>query len=238
MFKFKNFSLHHEKSSLKIGTDSVLLACLTEIAGSNRILDIGCGCGVIALGLACRLQSAKKSIKICGIDIDADSIAEANHNLSIFPHYEPLSITFQQVALQAHFPHELCDLIVSNPPYFGSSLKPDDRRREVSKHRDNNLSFTDLACHTARLLTPNGTFWLILPIVEYADFCKEAGQQGLYPFYECRISPNPRKIANRIVAAFAKNVRPVICSNLMIRNELNRYTAAYKSTVAPIQNLE
>ncbi|MDR1346466.1 MAG: methyltransferase [Bacteroidales bacterium] len=240
MFRFNNFALHHEKSSLKIGTDSVLLACLADITSCTHILDIGCGCGVIALGLADRLQTSLKNAKICGIDIDADSIAEANLNHSIFPDNEHIFITFQQAALQIHYPNEPYDLIVSNPPYFSSSLKPSDQRRMVSKHQDNNLSFADLACHAARLLSPAGTFWLILPMTEYVNFCTEGAQQQLYPFREWRISPNPRKASNRIVAAFTKSnaAVKVESTTLMIRDELNRYTADYKATVAAIQNLE
>ena len=47
MFQFKNFALSHEHSTLKIGTDSVLLASVVPVAGFRTVLDIGCGCGVI-----------------------------------------------------------------------------------------------------------------------------------------------------------------------------------------------
>jgi len=236
MFQLKNFSLHHEKSSLKIGTDSILLTCLIPLNHNTHILDIGCGCGIITLGLADRLQNSLNNVKFCGIDIDDASIMEANMNLSIFPHYELIDITFLQTSLQSHISHEPYDLIVSNPPYFCNSLKPDNRKNETSKHRDSNLSFFDLAHHVARLLTHSGTFWLILPVIEYAKFCKEAALQGLYPCHEYHIIPNPRKTPNRVVAAFSKKNRTATFSTLTIRDMSNQYTAAYKSIVSLIQN--
>ena len=56
MFHFKHFSLYHDNSALKISTDAVLLAAVTPIDQVRTVLDIGCGCGVIAYCLAWKMQ--------------------------------------------------------------------------------------------------------------------------------------------------------------------------------------
>lgn len=56
MFHFKHFSLYHENSALKISTDALLLAAATPVDHAKRVLDIGCGCGVIAYCLAWKMQ--------------------------------------------------------------------------------------------------------------------------------------------------------------------------------------
>ena len=56
MFHFKHFSLYHDNSALKISTDAVLLAAVTPIDQVKTVLDIGCGCGVIAYCLAWKMQ--------------------------------------------------------------------------------------------------------------------------------------------------------------------------------------
>ena len=56
MFHFKHFSLYHDNSALKISTDAVLLAAVTPVNQVRTVLDIGCGCGVIAYCLAWKMQ--------------------------------------------------------------------------------------------------------------------------------------------------------------------------------------
>lgn len=69
MFHFKHFSLYHDNSALKISTDALLLAAVTPVNQVRTMLDIGCGCGVIAFCLAWKMQqkalqerTAKKNV--------------------------------------------------------------------------------------------------------------------------------------------------------------------------------
>lgn len=40
-FKFKQFTVWHDKCAMKVGTDGVLLGAWTLVESAHRILDIG-----------------------------------------------------------------------------------------------------------------------------------------------------------------------------------------------------
>ena len=106
-FRFKQFTVWHDRCAMKVGTDGVLLGAwcplpitkypLPNSAASNspqgilypRILDIGTGSGLIALMLAQRLSSqsptANNLYTIDAIDIDADAVAQAQYNFEQSP---------------------------------------------------------------------------------------------------------------------------------------------------------
>ena len=90
LFRFRRFSLHNEKSALKVGTDAVLLgAAMTLKAEDRRALDIGTGTGVIALMAAQRAPQ----LHIEAIDIDGPSAEEAALNFSESPWPDRLRAT-------------------------------------------------------------------------------------------------------------------------------------------------
>ena len=79
--------MRHSESALKLGTDAVLLGAAMSIRGSERrALDIGTGCGVIALMAAQRAPHCH----IVGIDIDPPSVREAALNFAASPWAERL----------------------------------------------------------------------------------------------------------------------------------------------------
>ena len=130
MFHFKQFALEHERSTLKIGTDAVLLAALTAVDSAQTVLDIGCGCGVIAFCLAQKLADSLDDPQIFGIDVDANSIVEAQGNADRFAFLPTSCFHFEKIRLQDFVSQDnkrCYDLIVSNPPYFHGDLKPQNR---------------------------------------------------------------------------------------------------------------
>lgn len=229
MFHFKNFSLYHENSALKIGTDAVLLAAATPVQQVTSVLDIGCGCGVIALCLAWKMKQQNGSQSIIGIDIDESSILEAQKNLDGFPKNAQQDIQFLRQSIQG-FSNEYqgkFDLIVSNPPFFVDSLKPNSYKKSVSKHNDT-LPFEELIQAVTRLLAPKGKFYLILPKNEHDVFHQLAQRQWTETF-RLSIKPTPQKTVNRIISAYQKCPSCALhFSELVIRTENNTYTSEYQ----------
>ena len=213
MFHFKHFSLYHDNSALKISTDAVLLAAVTPVDQVKTVLDVGCGCGVIAYCLAWKMQqkvlrerTTKKNDKdlqeIIGIDIDAPSISEALKNSEIFPKRNYQNIRFYQQSIQnfACEHAEKFDLIVSNPPFFVDALKPNTLQKSISKHNDT-LPFEDLKDAVCQLLAPEGRFFMILPANESERF-EQISQNQLFKFYQLLIQPTPSKPVNRIITGY------------------------------------
>ena len=91
---------------MKVGTDGVLLGAWCEVADAKRVLDVGTGCGLIALMIAQRNHNAA----ITAIDIDQNAIDEANVNFANSPwsnRVDALCADFNKFAAQEPF-----DLIV------------------------------------------------------------------------------------------------------------------------------
>ena len=51
-FRFKQFTVYHDRCAMKVGTDGVLLGAWARVSQARHILDIGTGTGLIALMLA------------------------------------------------------------------------------------------------------------------------------------------------------------------------------------------
>lgn len=244
MFHFRGFSLYHDNSSLKIGTDSILLASVIPMENPRSVLDIGCGCGVIAFCLAYRIGNTHKKhpgtcqeaeyTRITGIDIDRDSVLEANANKEMFPHYRNMQMEFLEDSLQNFAANHNAgyQLIVSNPPYFHNSLKPAESRNRKSKHGDENLSLYDLYRGIYQLLTDNGQCYLILPPDTQEKFQNlTAGK--LFPAYQWDIYAYPGKMS-RMISCYTKRPTSVHGrEDICIRDEKLDFTVKYQDITRP-----
>ena len=209
-FQFKQFFVQHDKCSMKVGTDGVLLGCWCPTANfkfqnSNlRILDVGTGSGLIALMLAQRFRAAQ----IDAIDIDEASCLQARENFNASPWAERLHAA--HCSLQTP-PNPLSkgewnygqryDLIVSNPPYFVNSLKAPDAARCAARHNDT-LPFDVLMAESARRLAPDGTLAVIVPSEAEAELQALAADNGLQCTRRCLVYPKPGRPAKRVLLAW------------------------------------
>lgn len=197
-FQFKQFSMSHERSTMKIGTDAVLLGAWTPVADHQQVLDVGTGSGVIALMLAQRADA-----DILAIDIDPNSVQEARQNFIDSPWSKRLKALHTSLQQQARESHRF-DLIVSNPPFFQNSLKTANRLRNQARHNDH-LSFQELAHSAAQLLAPEGTLCVVYPTEEAQHFIAAAQVAGLHLHQQLFIHPRVQQPAKRILMAFKKN---------------------------------
>ncbi len=222
-FRFKQFSVEDANCPMKVGTDSVLLGAWAKFDDCRQILDIGTGCGLIALMAAQQSQA-----DIVAIDIDPKAIETAESNFKSSQWTDRLiAQCICLLEFSNTFTSQAFDHIITNPPFFNNSLKAPIAERSNARHTDL-LSFEMLASATNRLLKPEGKFSLILPIKEGRLFAEIAKANHLYLTTSLIIVPKTGKPANRMLMQFEKSVKPAFTDELLIREANGEYTTAYK----------
>ncbi len=199
-FEFKQFTVRQSRCAMKVGTDGTLLGAWTRGKRNSEepssILDIGTGTGLIALMLAQRFPHAE----ILGIDIDAEACCQSLENVSRSPFSARIRIAHRDIKVQ----QGLFDTIVSNPPFFESSLISPDMQRTMARHTAT-LTYRDLMQNAWRLLSDDGEFSLIIPSEGRQHLEAEAALCGFFKNRECAVRTTPKKHPRRFLLAFGKH---------------------------------
>ena len=222
-FRFKQFTVNDERSSMKVGTDAVLLGAWAGNRIPSTILDIGTGCGLIALMMAQRFTDAK----ITAIDIHERSVEQSGENFKASRWPENLSAELISLQELASGRANAFDLIISNPPFFSDSLLPPDPSKKIARHTET-LSFQELVEGVNNLLKPGGHFALILPMESHKAFSHHATKKGFLKCRELEIIPVKGKKPNRILSEWTKEQEEAVFESLCIRKNTLEYTDEYK----------
>lgn len=226
-FRFKQFTVFHDKCAMKVGTDGVLLGAWTNVDNAATILDIGTGTGLIALMLA---QRNSKSL-ITAIDIDENAILQAKQNIgqSAFSN----RIDCRNIALHEFMEESSTryDLIVSNPPFFKDSLKPPSMSRTLARHTDS-LPVDKLVTSASLLVAENGSLSLIYPF-DYKEQLKTlAAEYGLYASRITNVFPTPlSETPKRVLIELTKKDIGTVENDLVIETQRHIYSDEFTKLV-------
>lgn len=222
-FRFKQFLINQERAAMKVGTDGVLLGAWANVTGVSKVLDIGAGTGLIALMMAQRTKA-----KITGIEIEKNAAEEATGNVSGSPWKNRVKI--QNISFQdfVNSCSEFFDLVISNPPFFTKSRKPESAHLAAAKH-DDLLPLPFLVQNVGKLLSENGRFAVIIPAGAVNDFLKNAENAGLFLIRETAVRPNNLKKVHRYLMEFSKKESEPKKDNLNIHTDDGTdFTESYK----------
>ena len=220
-FHFKHFSLFHHRSTMKVGTDAILLGRWVEVRPEDVVLDIGTGCGLLPLML-----SQKGVAQVDAVDIDKASVEEATINFEASQWREQLkAYCVDIVDFQTDKKY---NLIISNPPFFNRFSKCDLERKSRARHNDAGLSYATICREVCRLMKPEGRLALVLPFDVSSVFLNIAEQFGLYLHKRMTIIPIAGKEPNRInlELGFGKQEKELE-ETFVIRDAYKHFTAQY-----------
>ena len=220
IFRFKQFAVVNDRTAMKVGTDGVLLGAWCPVDGAQRVLDVGTGCGVIALMVAQRNSIAM----IDAIDIDHDSIDEAAFNFCHSPWGERLNaIEGDFNELQAN---ERYDLIVSNPPYFTNGVLPTGDSRTTARHTAS-LSYRQLIEGASRLMAADGILAFISPTDAEGDIVEAATFASLPVRQMTHVIPVEGAEAKRTLWLLSQRDMPYREDTLTIAHSDGTFTREY-----------
>lgn len=222
-FRFKKFTVYHDKCAMKVGTDAVLLGAWADTSFCRNILDIGTGTGIIALMLAQRSQATVEAI-----DIDKEACVQATENVAASPYTERIKVVHASCAdFAASNLQKKYDLIVSNPPYFINSLKCPDNKRTVARHTDT-LLLSDLIREAQTLLSPSGRIALVLPYEQLEEVKALASANHLYICRQTDVIPTLGAAPKRLLVELSTTEENIKNRDtLTIEEARHQYTPEY-----------
>lgn len=219
-FRFKRFTIHHDRCAMKVGTDGVLLGAWAKICG-KRILDIGTGTGLVALMAAQRCEEAQ----IVGVEIDEKAALQAQENVNNSPYASCVNIVNADIR---ELKMEPFDCILCNPPFFTEDTLPEDASRALAR----NASVLDadaLLASVNRLLSNEGYFSVILPYSAYKYFVSTAFIRRFYLIRQCEVHTLSHKAPKRVLLTFSRDGQ-IACTTekLVLQNPDGSRTKDYE----------
>ncbi|MCX6283443.1 MAG: methyltransferase [Bacteroidetes bacterium] len=195
-FRFRQFEVEDSHSTMKVGTDAMLLGSWVQPSNAESILDVGTGCGVLAL-----MMAQGSGAQIDAIDIHKPSVKEAENNIAKSPWAGRIRVFCRPVEEHACLSGTQYDVIITNPPFFINSLKPDSSKKLIAKH-ETSLSLTTLLESSLHLMHKGSSLAIILPLAEGLMFTKMANMNGLFLAKRLLVRPLPAKSFHRVLMEF------------------------------------
>jgi tRNA1Val (adenine37-N6)-methyltransferase len=175
-FRFRQFTIHQEKTAMKVCTDACLFGAWITSEISNEkiesVLDIGAGTGLLSLMIA-----QGSDARIDAVEIDDNAYSQAVENFAASPWKERLKA--HHCAIQQYDPGYKYDLIVSNPPFYEQSLWSPDNKKNLAMH-STHLDAAELFASIKRLLAHGGRIAILIPYGRVDAIEKIIKESSLY----------------------------------------------------------
>ncbi|MFT8210986.1 MAG: tRNA(1)(Val) (adenine(37)-N(6))-methyltransferase TrmN [Symbiopectobacterium sp.] len=224
-FTFKQFFVAHDRCAMKVGTDAILLGAWSAALQNGRVLDIGCGSGIISLMLA---QRSPDAVIIDAVELETEASMQAQENRLASPWASRIVVVNADIVNFAAQTTSRYALIVSNPPYFppGSAC----RTQELSTARyTESLSHETLLHCAAMLLAPEGCFCVVLPISVASDFCTTACHQGWWVRQRLVVREKADGKPHRQLLALSKQAGACDTQALIVRADDGSYSCDFRA---------
>ena len=185
---------------MKIGTDGILLGAWTKTSNYKNGLDIGTGTGVFSLMLCQRIIE----IQMDSIENSTGALKDAAINIKNSSWKNRINLINEN--FQNFIPKKKYDLIISNPPFFSKSLRPENSERLKARHQED-LNFEDILKFSQKYLETDGSLNLILPYDQKEKVSHLSRKYELFIIRQCLVSPKPEKKPHRILMEFSTILR-------------------------------
>lgn len=153
---YGEYVLIQKKDSFRFGTDAVLLSDFFNGKKEGRILEIGCGNGIIPI-----LLIAKNKVeKIKSLEIQKEVFQLAKRNIKINKLEDKIEIV--NVDVKDFKEGNIYDYIISNPPYMALDGKiiNENESKSIARH-EIYLNLNEFIKNAKRLLKPRGELFFV-----------------------------------------------------------------------------
>jgi len=226
-------NVRQHRAGYRYSIDAVILAACAEPGSTDRIVDLGTGCGIIPMILAFRYRD----VRIYGIEIQAELADIAEINIETNQMDDRIQIIKGDMkSLHYRMLDGPADLVLSNPPYRKvdtGRINPD-KMRAVARH-EITITLDDVVNIAKSLLKTAGKFVVIYPAWRMTDLLICMRQGGIEPKKLRSVHSRFGDEARLVVVEGIKGGRPglVIEQPVYIYKEEDVYTDEIEKMFLP-----
>lgn len=197
-FQFKQFTIHQENCAMKVSEIACIQGAWAKLpASAKKVLDIGCGTGLLSLMIAQRYRE----VKIDAIEIEEMCFAQAKKNIEQSVYSNQIHAICGDVRqYHTEVPY---DFIIVNPPFFEKDLKSMHSKKNIAWH-DETLTLEKLFESIDRLLDPQGAFCILIPSSRQKSLMQLASERKYFAQDILRIKPTAEHEVKYEVFIFSK----------------------------------
>lgn len=166
------------------GMDAVLLSGFARAKDGERVLDLGTGTGIIPI----LMEAKTKASHFTALEIQEESADMARRSVLYNRLEDKIEVITGDIKdASAIFGASSFEVITTNPPYMigNHGIQSESTSKAIARH-EILCTLDDILTQSARLLCPNGRFYMIHRPFRLAEiFCKMSA---------CRIEPKRMKL--------------------------------------------
>lgn len=177
-YLFPGYPIMQDENFFKLSQDSVILGSFGKLRKGEKLLDIGCGIGVLLMIMLIRSPNASGT----GIEITEGAAELACENLKLCGLEERGTILHSDMRSFDKRLYGNFDVCVSNPPYFAPSRGYTSPKDSIAAARNESCGNIADVCLTAcNALKWGGRFYLCYPPERMASLFSSLAQNRLEP---------------------------------------------------------
>lgn len=222
--------IYQLKDAFKSGSDAVFLSAFPKIK-KGKVLDAGCGTGVVSLCLAKQAPQAH----IEGLDIQEELISLAEKSAHLNDLSEQCTFTCGNIT-QAPYEKQSFDHVLTNPPYFNDSSPSPNAKIALSK--SHTISPEKWVQSCIDLVKPRGFFYCIYPTTTLETVIQSLtgfGDIHIFPLWPKKNTPSKRVLikAQKGIAKPSK-----LLPGMVLHSEDGTYTSEANAVLREGKRIE
>jgi tRNA1Val (adenine37-N6)-methyltransferase len=186
----------------RFSMDALMLASHVKVKGNEKLIDIGCGSGIISILLAHKYPG----LNIIGIEIQEELYKLAQKNIKANGLEGRIRIIHDDVKnIKISKTEEPADIIVSNPPFGkkGAGRISPNPQKAIAKH-EIALDQDSLLNCSNRLLKDKGKLFMIFPFNRRKELRQGLIQYNFQPEYSHNVCSKADEEPLRIIICAVK----------------------------------
>lgn len=222
--QIKGYRLIQNPELFCFGVDAVLLSSFAKAKDTDKVIDLGCGNGIIPI-----LMAAKTDAKsIVGLEIQDESAKLATRSVELNELSDRISIVKGDIKeASSIFGASSFQVVTTNPPYMNENhgLVNDYSAKAIARH-ELLCNLEDIIRESARLLVPSGRLYMIHRPHRLEDILVLMREYHIEPKHLRFVHPYVDKEPTMVLIEGLRGGKPSmkIDPPLIIYEDVNKYT--------------